>query len=149
MPTHQVAGWSSPASGVRTPKDLDFGSMGAQDASAVAITGGTVTGTVVAQHPIAAGYVALGTVQGDALAITAGVSAFATVAAGTGAKLPAGVAGVQALVVNGGANALLVYPATGGQIDALGANVAFSVGAGKAALFVPVSATQWYSLLGA
>ncbi|AOU95870.1 uncharacterized protein AruCF_4979 [Achromobacter ruhlandii] len=53
-------------------------------------------------------------------------------------------------VVNLGANALLVYPGTGVQINALTATTGgFSVPAGKVADFIGVSPTQWVALLGA
>lgn len=150
MPVYEVRGWSKPEAGIRAPKDLTIGSLAEMDADAVALTGGTILGPVVAAFPApAVGAVAAGTVQGDAVALAASLTAFATVGAGTGARLAAGVAGVPVMVFNGGANALLVYPAAGGQINALGANAAFSVGAGKSAIFVPTAAGQWFSHLGA
>jgi hypothetical protein len=150
MATTVVEGRTSPAVGVRSAEtDIVIGTMAAQDANAVAITGGRVDGAVVPVYPRAAGAVAAGTTQADALVITAGATEFATVAAGAGAKLPVGDPGAPAWIFNGGANALLVYPFLGGQIDALGANAAFSVAAGKGLLLMPMSTTQWYSLKGA
>jgi len=149
MADYQVAGWSTPKVGARYPEDLPFGTMGRQDAGEVAITGGSIRGTLVAMSPLATGLVSAGVAQGDATLIAAGVSLFATVDAGSGTRLPDGSPGVAAVVVNGGANALLVYPAAGAQIDALGTNAAFSLAAGKGLLLIPVTVTHWVSLAGA
>lgn len=59
---------------------------------------------------------------------------FDTVAAGTGAKLLAAATtalpGVTVCVFNNGANALNIYPPTGGQIDVAGADVSYSLASG-------------------
>jgi hypothetical protein len=73
------------------------------------------------------GLTATGTVQGTAFAVPADINKFTTVAAGTGAILPAMNPGDSLVVVNGGANALLLYPPVGATINALGANTAYSV----------------------
>jgi hypothetical protein len=67
------------------------------------------------------------------------------VASGAGAKLPpAGVSvGEDYEVANHGANALLVYPALGGQIGTLGTNVGYSLAAGKLGWFRYVGVLQW------
>lgn len=93
------------------------------------------------------GLTAAGTTQGNAYAIPSGqgISIFTTVASGSGARLPSdGVSpGECYAVCNHGANALAVYPATGGQIGTLGVNAAFSVPAGIMALFMNVGAKAW------
>jgi len=91
-----------------------------------------------------------GTTQADALAITADVNVFGTVGASSGAILqaPAPSGGDTVLVKNGGANALLVYPQSGGTIDGGSANAAYSVAAGETAMFIAVSSTAWLVIVG-
>ncbi len=85
--------------------------------------------------PEATGLVGAGSASTDALQLTAGVNVFATVGSGTGATLPGSVSGCVA-VINGGANALLVYPGTGLQINNGTASTgSYSVANGKTALF--------------
>lgn len=86
--------------------------------------------------------------QSAALALTSNFSAFSTVASNSGARLPA--AGNQGpyMVVNGGANALLVYPATGEKINNGSANGSFSVTNAKSAIFIPIE-NQWFAILSA
>lgn len=51
------------------------------------------------------------------------------------------------LVINDAAATLLVYPVNGGNdnINALAEDAAFSMAGGEWALFIPTSATQWYT----
>ena len=79
------------------------------------------------QGTVASGLIATGTTQANALPLGADNNAFATVAAGTGAILPAMNPGDDVTVYNGGANALLVYPPVGGQIKGLGVNAGYSL----------------------
>jgi hypothetical protein len=75
---------------------------------------------------------AAGSTQGTALAMPSDYLVFTTVAASTGTILPANcVSGDWYTVVNHGANALLVYPPTGGKIANGSTNAGLSVGAGK------------------
>ena len=91
------------------------------------------------------------TTQATATLLRSQVSIFSTVASGGAAVLPdSGSAMVRIRVINNGANALLVYPSNGGQIDALGANVAYSIAAGSTADFQSVTSAafdppQWTS----
>lgn len=90
---------------------------------------------------------ALGTNQATAYQIPAGQdsSIFTNVASGTGAGLPpSGISlGENYEAANHGANALLIYPASGGQIGTLGANAGYSIAAGKLAWFRYVGNKQW------
>lgn len=86
---------------------------------------------------------ATGTSQATALALTADCNIFGTVGSSTGARLPDFDVGDDITIVNGGANALSVYPPTGHQINALAANAALSVPAGRSARFRRVSSTRW------
>ena len=95
----------------------------------------------------ATGLSAAGTTQGTATAISKTNSVFTTVASGAGATLPnlAPVNGAFAefTVVNAGANALLLYPASGNTINALAANAALSVAAGTIARGIQLSTTAY------
>jgi hypothetical protein len=83
-----------------------------------------------------------GTNQATGFLITNEYSEFGTVAASsaavlpTNAQVPLGLSpGDVLVVVNLGANALLVFPPVGGFINALAVNVSLSVAAGKVAEF--------------
>jgi len=89
---------------------------------------------------------AAGTVQGNATALTRQVNVTSTVASGAGVVLPTAVAGMRITLINTAANACLVYPASGGQINALGTNASYSLPAGGRLDYQAVSATQWYTL---
>lgn len=77
---------------------------------------------------------ATGSTQVTALVLTGNYAVFGTVASSTGAILPAG--NEPFIVINGGVNALSMYPPVGGAINGGTANAAFSVTAGKTALFI-------------
>jgi hypothetical protein len=96
--------------------------------------------------PGATGLVAAGTAQADALALVDGVNVFATVASGAGARLPVAGARGPIAVCNGGANACLVYPATGQNINGGSANGSYSVANAKTAIFFPFE-TGWVATL--
>lgn len=89
--------------------------------------------------------------QGSALPVTAEINQVTTVAsAGDSVVLPAAAAGIQIMVANAAAvNSMNVFPASGDQINALGANTAFALAAGKTAQFYCVKAGQWHSILSA
>lgn len=96
---------------------------------------------------IATGLTAAGSTQATALAITASVSVFGTVAASTGAIL-AQSDGARVIVRNGGANALLVYAPVGGYLNGT-LNGSLSVPTTKNAMFVSADGINWYSILSA
>lgn len=100
---------------------------------------------------IQSGLTATGTTQATALAVYGDNVIVSTTAAGTGVILagPAFGPGDDVFVANQGANALLVYPPSGGQMNAAGVNVGFSVAAGKSALCRSAGAGQFYTLLSA
>lgn len=99
----------------------------------------------------ATGLVATGTTNADALRLNAVNNRVTTTASGTGVALPPIEPGSSVVVMNSGANALLVYPGTtGAQINALTATTGgFSVAAGGRALFVAFSPTNWGAILSA
>lgn len=97
----------------------------------------------------ATGLTATGTTQGTAYVLTAANSQFSTTAASTGALLFDVDQFDMVFVDNDGANALLVYPPSGHNINALAANAGYSIAAGKGALFIKCSTTAWISFLSA
>lgn len=101
---------------------------------------------------VANGLTAAGSTNADALQLSAAINRVTTAAAGTGVLLPLALIspGARVTVVNSGANALLVYPGTGAQINALTATTqGFSVAAGGRADFVAVTDTNWFAILSA
>lgn len=104
-----------------------------------AIVGDTVTGLTAA-----------GSTNADALQLSAVNNRVTTTAAGTGVRLPPLEVGAMVTVMNSGANALLVYPGTGNQINALTATTqGFSVAAGGRAAFIAFAPTVWGAVLSA
>lgn len=95
------------------------------------------------------GLSAAGTTQGTATAITNQTNDFTTVAASSGAILPSPEQGEFIFVANSGANAMALYPASGHSINALAANTAFSVPAGKSVIVWAATATKWIVHLSA
>ena len=65
------------------------------------------------------------------------------------ARLPPAVPGETVFVANQGAASCNVFPSTGEQIDAAGANTAKALAAGKNAIFVCAVAGLWRSVIGA
>jgi len=93
---------------------------------------------------------AAGSTNADALGLSAVINRVTTAAASTGVRLMVPEAGSMVMVVNSGANALLVYPGTGAAINALTVTTAgFSVAAGGRAMFVGTSSANWFALLSA
>ena len=97
---------------------------------------------------------ATGNSQGTALLCPSDVNVFTTVAASTGCILPGSAApaapGDEIVVTNLGANALSVYPQTGGAIQTGAANAAFSVATAKTAKFIcRTGSLNWIALLSA
>lgn len=76
---------------------------------------------------------AAGTTQATAAAIASDLTVFTTVAASAGARLPAAGASDDFVVVNGGANALTLYPPVGSKINNGTVNAGVSIPVGKAA----------------
>lgn len=99
---------------------------------------------------VATGLTATGTTNADALQLSAVVNHVGTTASGTGVILPPLEPGASVFVINSGANALLVYPGTGFQINALTATTqGFSVASGGRAQFIAFTSTKWGAILSA
>lgn len=88
---------------------------------------------------------ATGSTQGTALVLPTDFNVFTTVAASTGAILPAAGVNYQVadtiIIVNHGASTLAVYPQVGGKIGTGSVNAALSVPSGKTGTFLLVDAT--------
>jgi hypothetical protein len=79
-------------------------------------------------------------------ALTTDYNVITTAAASpSGVTLPTATQGRRIVIVNKGANAINVYPATGGTIDALALNASISIPVGGVMVFNASSTTQWYS----
>lgn len=91
---------------------------------------------------------AAGTTQGTATSITRPISVVSTVTAAVsdGVIMPTATAGTRIIIINTSAATLKVYPATSGQINALGTNAAYSMSAGSRLEFIATSTTQWYTI---
>lgn len=88
--------------------------------------------------------------QANGIFLGYGMNEFTTVAtAGDSAKLPSYPNGLIIFVVNSTATSMNIFPATGEQINALGANTAFALAAGKSAIFFQGSNGRWYVNLSA
>jgi hypothetical protein len=87
---------------------------------------------------------ATGSSSSGALLLAANVNQVATVAAGTGVRLPnQSFYGGDFTVINDGANTLKVYPTTGGNIDALAANIPYDLPAGSVGVWTYTHGTTW------
>ena len=104
---------------------------------------GGVTGSV--RLPVAA-VAAAGTNQATAAALAEGLNVVSAADGTKGVRLPTAVAGAVVIVKNTAAGALLIYPATGGAINAVAANGSYSITNLTSTMLVASSATQWYSV---
>lgn len=83
--------------------------------------------------------------QGSATDLGAKEVNFVTTVASSGdsVRLPSGVIGQKLVIFNLGANAMDIFPASGGQINALGTNNAYSLASGSSIEVYAQSSTQW------
>lgn len=89
--------------------------------------------------------------QSGATPLNEGINRVATVAtiADSVQLPPAGnVVGGDLVVINGAANSMNVFPATGETINALAANAAFAIAGGGRAIFVSMG-NRWFAVLSA
>jgi sugar lactone lactonase YvrE len=135
-------------------KTINIGTTGVSGSTTAinigsAVSGATSTTTLsgLVIDSITAAVSAAGTTQGTATGLVSNINNVTVVAVGaTGVRLPTAVAGMRILVRNSdSADVLSIYPATGGQINALGANVASTLVAGLTTELVATTATQWYT----
>ena len=124
--------------------DPEFDSVTVTGASALqAVTATTITGAI--RIPVAA-VAAAGSTQGDAAALAEGINVVSAADGTKGVILPTAVAGMVIIVKNTAAGALKIYPATGGAVNAVAANGAYSITNLTSSLLVASSTTQWYSV---
>jgi uncharacterized membrane protein len=129
--------------------DPQFDSVTVTGASALqAVTATSVTATSVtgAIRISVATVAAAGSTQGDAAALAEGINVVSAADGTKGVILPTAVAGMVIIVKNTAAGALKIYPATGGAINAVAANGAYSITNLTSSLLVASSTTQWYSV---
>ena len=86
---------------------------------------------------------ATGNSQGTAYQIIQHYTNITSVPASTGVILPSSILGYEYAVKNTTGTACNVYPPSGSSINALGANIAYSLGGTTSAHFVCVSSTNW------
>ena len=110
------------------------------------VTGANVNATTYNITGVTTGITAAGSTQGTATALTKAFNVVSTVTAGQGVVLPTAVAGMRVTVVNTSATTLLVYPASGGTINALALNAGYSLPTLGRLDFIASSTTQWYAL---
>lgn len=109
------------------------------------IAPGSVTVTTSLAKSLSPTVSAAGSNQGTATALTTDYNVVTTVDASQGVVLPTGTAGREVTIVNRGANALLVYPASGGSIDGAAANAAVTVPVNAEISFFASTSSQWYT----
>jgi hypothetical protein len=138
--------------------DPEFDSVTVTGASALqAVTATTIAATTIAATTIAgtstgairlpvAAVAAAGSTQGNAAALAEGINVVSAADGTKGVILPTAVAGMVIIVKNTAAGALNIYPATGGAINAVAANGAYSITNLTSSLLVASSTTQWYSV---
>ena len=135
-------------------KTLNIGTAGVSGSTTAinigsAVSGATSTTTLngLVIDSISAAVSAAGTAQGTATALVSNINNVTVVATGaTGVRLPTAVAGMRILIRNSdSADTLNIYPATGGTINALAANAAFTLTAGSTTELMATTATQWYT----
>jgi len=114
-----------------------------------AVSGATSTTTLngLVVNSISAAVSAAGTDQAGATGLVSNINNVTVVtAAAAGVRLPTAVAGMRILIRNSDSlDILSIYPATGGTINALAANAAFTIIAGATIELVATTATQWYT----
>lgn len=101
-------------------------------------------------NSIAAGVTAAaGSSQGDGAITTLITQISACGTAGDAVTLPAAKAGAVIIVMNDGVESADVFPATGDDINELGANVQYPLPANKNAMFIAHDTTHWSVILTA
>jgi hypothetical protein len=145
---------SSGATTSGNTKTVNIGTAGASGSTTAitigsAVSGATSTTTLngLVINSISAAVSAAGTDQAGATGLVSNINNVTVVtAAAAGVRLPTAVAGMRILIRNSDSlDILSIYPATGGTINALAANAAFTIIAGATTELVATTATQWYT----
>jgi hypothetical protein len=106
-------------------------------------SGDTLTGPL--RNVTASAVGAAGTTQGTATALTAELTRVNSGANNSGVILPTSGLGRSMKVYNATANTILVYPPSGGTINALAGNAAFSLSTQTGATFNAVTNFAWFT----
>lgn len=125
--------------------NLSANAITANSVTANSATIGNLTLTGYLMHSVSPAVAAAGTVQGDATGLTKTINVITSGTLNQGVRFPTALAGMVMYVTNLSGTTLKVYPATGAQINALGTNAAFSIGANATVHFIAPTTTQWYS----
>ena len=140
--------------GQETTKTINIGTAGLSGSTTNIAIGSAVSGATsrttlngIVIDSISAAVSAAGTDQAGATALVSNINNVTVVtAAAAGVRLPTAVAGMRILIRNSdSADTLSIYPATGGTINALAANAAFTIIAGATIELMATTATQWYT----
>ena len=121
-------------------------SLTAYSANSNITFGANITTSGYMLRSVGTGISAAGTVQANATALTKEMNIVSTVASGAGVVLPTAVAGMVITITNTSANSLAVYPASGGTINSLAANAAFTQVTTATLQFIAPTTTQWYTV---
>jgi len=150
----QTLNLATGATTTATTKTVNIGTAGVSGSTTninigSAVSGATSTTTLngLVVDSISAAVSAAGATQATATLLTTTINNVTVVAAAAdGVRLPTAVAGLRMLIRNSdAADALKIYPATGGQINALGTNASFSLAAGATIEIFASTTTQWYT----
>ena len=141
-----IDGYAATVSTAAQPNITSVGTLTSVSSSGNIVAPNVQANTGFFISSINAAVSAAGTAQGNATALTREVNVTSTVASGAGVALPTAVAGMRVTIINTAANAVLVYPASGGTINSLALNAAFSQAAGARLDFIATTGTQWYTL---
>jgi hypothetical protein len=150
----QTTDFQAGATASGSTKTMNIGTAGVSGSTTAinigsAVSGATSTTTLngLVIDSISAAVSAAGSTQGTATALVSNINNVTVVAAAAdGVRLPTAVAGMRILIRNSdAADILKIYPATSGQINALGANAAYSLVAGLTIELMATTATQWYT----
>ena len=150
----QTVALGSGATASGSTKTMNIGTAGVSGSTTninigSAVSGATSTTTLngLVIDSISAAVSAAGTTQGTATGLVSNINNVTVVtAAAAGVRLPTAVAGMRILIRNSDSlDILSIYPATGGTINALAANAAFTIIAGATTELVATTATQWYT----
>ena len=151
----QTLNLATGATATATTKTVNIGTSGVSGSttainigSAVSGANSTTTFNGFVIDSISAAVSAAGATQATATALVSNINNVTVVAsAADGVRLPTAVAGMRILVRNSdSADILKIYPATGAQINALGANTATTLAISTSVQLFATSTTQWYSV---
>jgi hypothetical protein len=146
MPPYTEHGHSTSGTTAARPTNCEIGFRYFDtDLQQLVIWNGTAYLAAASSVPVSA-VAALGSDQAGAAALSAGFNLVSAADGTKGVRLPVGVAGMKVNVKNNvSGQTLKVYPETGGAINAVAANGAYSMLSLTACTFRCSAALQWYT----